>query len=398
MSTSARSPRRGVVANPHWLLHDSDPEPEGVILHRANGTAVSNDDMAVEQIDNRAYVSLRAQQRARARLAAEGWTPPGPGASLAAARRCPPAPVRQAVAEVVPYGVTIMAAQFKAGKTAFALNLTDALGSGEDFLGAYPVDFPDGNVGYWNMEVDEPQFYLWLDRLVKSPEAADRIVVQHLRGKYINFLHEPHAEWTVRWLLDNDIRAWVLDPLGRLLEDENSNPEFNRWLRALESIVRTAGVDVVFIPHHTGHGVRGEGDAAPRARGASAMLGGTDANLAYRHGGELGAFPPDTRRYLSGFGRGVDLSELTVDWDASTGRLYAVADAPGRRADKEARQADKAVTALELSDTGRLNSRGLQSAIGGDPARACAAIRAAVAAGLVDQSKEGRNVWYSLPA
>jgi hypothetical protein len=380
---------RGLLHKPGEVIPDARPgELDGITPIRAG----RREDAEYR----RELARLRIQRRARAELDAEGWEPPGTGQTLTAARRNPPQPVHQTVQGVVPEGISIMAAQFKAGKTTLAINLADALGSGADFLGAYPVDFPAGRVGYWNLEVDEPQFYSWLDRCVKDSTAADRIVIQNLRGNPVNFLNKPHADWTVQWLLDNDIRAWVIDPLGRMLDEENSNSEFNRWIRELERIVRLAGVHTVFIPHHTGHGIAGQ-DGMPRARGASAMLGGTDVNLSYRHGGELGGYPPDDRRYLSGFGRGIDLREVTLDFDAATGRLFALSEAPGREADREDRLATKAVDALALSGEPRLNSTALQEAIGGNAAGRMKAINASVRAGLIVREKDGRIVWYSLP-
>ena len=73
-----------------------------------------------------------------------------------------------------------------------------------------------------------------------------------------------------------------------------------------------------------------------------------DAELAgamrtYRHGGALGETPPDgdTRRYFSGFGRDVDLREITVNFDPVSRRLVKVRTAPGRAVDAIRRGAEQ---------------------------------------------------------
>jgi hypothetical protein len=395
--------RRGVVADPY--RHGGDPEwgarrkPSAVVHVRGESStvtlSVSEHERARRKLRMLEYEQLRREVRAE--MDAADWTDPPPGLSLSSAREHPPQEPQQVVADILPPGLTILAAQFKAGKTTLAINLADSLGSGEDFLGTYPVDFPEGSVVYWNMEVDEPLFFAWQNAVVKDEDSARRFITYHLRGKQVNLLYEPHAEWAVRSLCEAQAQAWIIDPLGRMLENENDNSEFNRWLRAVERIRRLADLRLVFIPHHTGHVVPGREEAIPRGRGSSAQLGGTDCNLSYRHGGPLGGYPPNTRRYLSGFGRGVELAEITLDYDPGTSRLAALNGAPGRSADREARLAELAVDALTLADAERLNSTALQDAIGGSGKDRPAAIKAAVRRGLIVQKREGRNMWYSLP-
>lgn len=340
--------------------------------------------------------NIRARRMALRIVDNESWTPPDPGRSLADSRESPPDPVRHVVEGLLPEGISILAAQFKAGKTTLGIDLSACLASGSRFLGHFPVAKLDGNVGYWNLEVDEPQMYEWQDRRIRK--GADRIFTAHLRGRKIDLLHEPTAEWAIHWLKEREIDAWIIDPLGRMLEEENNPSEFNKWFRSLEGIVAEAGVRATLIPHHAGH-ANGEdmADAVPRTRGASSMLGNTDANLGYRHGGKLGAMPPDSRRYLSALGRGVEVwPELTLDYESATGRLYAIENAPGREADRSERLADKAVNAVAEAGDWKLNNKALKEAIGGNSADRSKAIAAALKAERITSKVEGRETLYAL--
>ena len=155
---------------------------------------------------------------------------------------------------------------------------------------------------------------------------------------------------------------------------------------------------MTLIMHHSGHAGYGMADSVPRTRGASSMLGNTDVNLSYRHGGDLGGYPPDSKRYLSAYGRGVDLwPELTLDYETATGRLYAVENAPGRESDKRDRLVDKAVEAVTIAGDWELNYTGLQDAIGGDKGNRVKAISAAVKSGRLIKKQDGRSMLYALP-
>jgi hypothetical protein len=390
----------------------------------------------------------RIRRIVRQKLDLEEWQAPPAGRSLDLARKEPPRPVRQMVPGVIPRGIVILSAQFKAGKTTLAIDLASCLRSGEPWLGQYAVPWLGGTVAYFNLEVDESEFHSWLDKRVprritcSCPDehhedcgyepkkcrklgchsmececwadgeclcgddecncecevtdiTAHGIVHYPLRGARLNLM-DPHTEeWVIGELREHGARVWIIDPLGRMLENENDNSEFNSWLRVVERIAREARLDLVFVLHHTGHN-QGDDDI-PRSRGASAMMGGTDANLAYRHGGALGGYPPDNKRYLSGFGRGIDLEEITLDFDFASSRLYVAESSNGRAADAEARLADLAVTALELADDERLNRGDLEIAIGGKKENQAKAINSALKAKKILKVQEGRFVYYSLP-
>lgn len=292
----------------------------------------------------------------------------------------------------------MMAAQFKAGKTTLGIDLSACLATDHDFLDYFEVNDLGGNVGYWNLEVDEPQMYEWQNRRIKK--GSNRVYTAHLRGHRMNLLHEATADWTINWLKDRDIANWIIDPLGRLLDDENDFAGFSRWFTELERIVYEAEVRMALIMHHSGHAGVGMADSIPRSRGASSMLGNTDANIGYRHGGELGSMPPSSRRYMSALGRGVEVwPELTLDYDPATGRLHVVEDAPGREADKREQLSSLAVDAVTMAGDWVLNYTTLKAAIGGNTAKCQRAISEATSQGKIITKTEGKGkaTLYALP-
>jgi AAA domain-containing protein len=339
----------------------------------------------------------RALRAARRIVDNEGWKAPDPGRSLAEARKSPPAPVLHVVEGLLPEGISMLNAPYKVGKTIFGIDLSACLVSDQDFLNHFKINDIGGDVGYWNLEVDEPQMFEWQNRRIKR--GASRVHTAPLRGRRMDLFHEPTVEWTIDWLKDRDIVSWIIDPLGRLLDDENNPSEFNRWFRELERIAYEADVRMVLLMHHSGHAAVGQADSVPRARGASSMGGNTDANLSYRHGGSPGSYAPNSRRYLSAMGRGVDVPELTLDYESGTGRLYVIEDAPGREADKLDGVVQKAVEAVTLAGDWVLNNIELQEAIGGNAAVRRRAITAALDDGAIISRSDGtgKPTLYALP-
>jgi hypothetical protein len=228
----------------------------------------------------------------------------------------------------------------------------------------------------------------WQEALTADENARARIFTGHLAGSHIDLLSRLQFDWTVNWLLERKIKAWIIDPLGEMLAHENDNDEVRQWFRALKEIAKIAEISVVFVPRHTGHAGQGEGDSMPRGRGASVTYGTVGASFTYRHGGNLGDSPPDDRRYLSGFGRGVDLRpEITLDYEPATGRLFRV-DSAGRKGDQIMRLAYKAADAVAMH-SGPINSTKLKRAMGGRPASALEGIGMAVDDGLITETVGG---------
>lgn len=93
----------------------------------------------------------RNRRAARKLVDAEGWKAPDPGRSLADSRKHPPAPVCHVVKELLPEGISMMSAQWKAGKTTLGIDLAACLAADCDFLEYFEVNDLGGNIGYWNL-------------------------------------------------------------------------------------------------------------------------------------------------------------------------------------------------------------------------------------------------------
>src|SRR5215831_6710716 len=82
-----------------------------------------------------------------------------------------------------PRGNITSSCAVQAGKTTLGLNLAASLISGEEFLDWFEVEQLVGNVGYWNLEVDQSQMFDWQKLII--PRNTDKMFTAHLRGKRI---------------------------------------------------------------------------------------------------------------------------------------------------------------------------------------------------------------------
>jgi hypothetical protein len=240
-------------------------------------------------------------------------------------------------------------AQKKSGKTTLLLNAAAALVTREPFLGRFEVNVEsDCRVGYLNMELTKGQFNRWLADMNIPDDALKRLVLYHARESgRLDFANGAAAEWTIDWLKHEGINVLLLDPLGSFYDQPISgdpNPPYLRWWARLEHIVLQAELRGVLIAHHAGYSE----DGGNRARGASAMMDKPDVNITYRYNVGDGTYtdaPIDSKRYLSAFGRDVDVAEFEIDYNARTRKLRATGG--GNRADaetvKEAKRAWNAV-------------------------------------------------------
>ncbi len=342
---------------------------------------------------------LRVQAIARRELAAENWTEPEDNGSLDDQFENPAEDPGFLVYSLFPAeGIHQVVAQWKAGKTTLIdVNLAACLASGEPFLGWYQVKFDRGNVGIWNLEVSAGMLQRWLFARGLTADQRKRIFPLHLRGSSVDLQSPTCADWAVKWLKKHETKVWIIDPLSKLYRGkENDSTEFNEWWRTLEDIMRRAGVDVTIIVHHAGHASVAEADGIPRSRGTSAMMGNPDVLVSYRHSGGMGEKPPDSRRYLSAFGRNVDFPEITIDFEDSTQRLYQVSDSGGRDSDRTRRQAVVVHEKCKLAGQ-RLKTGDLKKALGtGREADKVAAIEYAVAMQWITVSVEGVTKWHEV--
>lgn len=265
----------------------------------------------------------------------------------------------QIVSGLLIEGIAQINAQYKAGKTTLVTNLIGALASGERFLNRFDIskDF-SGNIAHWNLEVSRNVLLGWYGRHDLTPQARRRILPLSVRGNLSLDFNNPLAvEWTIKWLQNNNIKAWIIDPLSKLFrDDENNNAEFNAWWFKLEHIFAEAGLRLIVIVHHTGHN-------GQRARGASAMMGNPDVLLNYSHPGDFGEIPSTSIRHLEAFGRGIELPPVEIDFDPAANALYATGSGRTRNEARSEEKAQKVGLAVWASED-TLNAGQLYKSLG----------------------------------
>lgn len=356
-----------------------------------------NDELAREV--ERAYVRRKADRLARQRMALEDWSEPEDEGDLGHQITNPEPDEGDLIHGLIrSRGIALLNAQHKTGKTIFAsVNLPKALVTGQPFLRKFGVEFGGHErVGIWNLEVDRQDLVDWLERVGIPQDARERVFPKCLRGnRSVDFRNPLAVDWAVQWLHERRITVWIIDPLSKLYRgDENSSTEFNEWWSTLEEIMQRAGVRVTVLVHHSGHG--GEG----RARGTSAMMGNPDVLIDYRHGGEHGELPPDSKRYLRAFGRRIDQPSITLDYNPATLEVFVDEDGGSREENQEKQLALRLWDALKKSG-GPLNQGDLfraagRKAQGKNSAKARAAIDYAQGQGWITVEEAGNAKMHSI--
>lgn len=222
-------------------------------------------------------------------------------------------------------GRTLLAAQYKAGKTTLVGNLVRCLVDGDDWLGRYPVTPVDGTVAVLDLEMHPGQLVGWLrDQNIQHPE---RVLLIPARGglAHLDLTDaEVRAEWAsqmraagVRYLILDCLRP-LMDALGL---DEHSDA--GQLLVALDALLSEAGILGALVVHHMGH-------TGERSRGDSRIRDWPDVEWRLVRESEA----PDSTRYIAAFGRDVDQPETQLGYNTLT-RHLSILD--GNRRDAVAR-------------------------------------------------------------
>ena len=223
-------------------------------------------------------------------------------------------------------GRVLLAAQAKSGKTTMvAANLIPALVDGGEFLGRYDVEKVTRRVVYLNMEVGTRTMRRWLADAGIVNTAA--ITVANLRGKAaaLSLNTEAGRKQFGAWLAAQNAEVVILDPLAPVLAslglDENSNADVATFFAWWSEALMLGGVIDDLVVHHAGH-------AGERSRGASRLLDEPDAVWTLTKDGEAKEAPEDDpladtspTRYLSAFGRDVELAAEALSFNHLTRRL-----------------------------------------------------------------------------
>jgi hypothetical protein len=250
-----------------------------------------------------------------------------------------------------PEGARVMlAAQFKAGKTTLVDNLVRSLLDGDPFMGSR-VSRLTGVLALVDFEMQESQLDTWLAS--QNIRNDDRVFPISLRGKASAFdILDPRvrADWALRfrqastdYLMLDCVRP-ILDALG--LDEQR---EAGRFLVALDALLAEAGIPEALVVQHMGH----TGD---RARGDSRLRDWPDVEWRMTRQDD----DPSSPRFLSAYGRDVDVPESQLAYDAATRRLTLVG---GSRADARMQGALDAVVEILTASADPLSGRGVKDAL-----------------------------------
>jgi hypothetical protein len=267
----------------------------------------------------------------------------------------------------------ILSAQFKGGKTTLVDNLLRSLVDGDPWLGLYPVTPLDGAVAVIDTEMSRLQLRTWLrDQNIRH---TDRIVIAPLRGRVgtFNLLDKVvRAQWA-SWLKDRNVQYPILDCLRPVLDalglDEHHDAGL--FLTAFDALLAEAGIGEALVVHHMGH-------AGERSRGDSRLRDWPDVEWRLVRQDDN----PASQRFISAYGRDVDVSESALVYDPTT-RCLAIAG--GSRRDVQAQAALDDILAILAGSERAMGTREIQAAAAqsGHPR---AVIRAAIKLGEVDGS------------
>ncbi|SDS15585.1 AAA family ATPase [Microbacterium paraoxydans] len=227
-------------------------------------------------------------------------------------------------------GFTSIVAQRKTGKTTLNLNMADALLTGRDFLGRFPVTPVDGTVAILNYEVSGHQLGLWADKVGVDRK---RLILVNLRGRRNPLSHEQDRADLAAKLRSYDVESIFIDPFSRAFygESQQDNTQVQAFLNDLDVFARAeVGVRDVVLNVHAGWN-------GNRSRGASALEDHPDSIIWLRKNEDDGDNGP---RFLSALGRDVDVDEDQLGFDHSTQRLNLTGLGSRQQAKREQKSND----------------------------------------------------------
>lgn len=258
-------------------------------------------------------VLAKARQMLKDEEHAAAFRPPPYRHTLTEELQIPDEPQVYAIDTLLPAGGNaLLAAEFKAGKTTFMLNLLRAFADGEPFLGRFDVHPAPGRIAIFNYELGDAQMRSWLRQ--SGIRNTDAVAVLNLRGYALPITAPAVQDWIVAWLVEQDVSMWIADPFARASvgTDENSNTEVGVWLDAFDVIKQRAGVRDGVLPTHTGRAEQEQGQE--HARGATRLDDWADVRWLLTKNEEQ-------RRFFRATGRDVEHAEEALEYDEITRAL-----------------------------------------------------------------------------
>lgn len=249
------------------------------------------------------------------------------------------------VDQLVPWSSsTLIVAQRKSGKTTLLLNYADALLTGTDFLGTFPVIplDPRQRVAILNYEVNGKMLARWADDVGIDP---DRLILINLRGRRNPLGHDEDRARLAQALVAANVGAILVDPFGRAYtgDSQNDNAEVQRFLISLDQFAReeVGAPDLVLAAHA---GWDGE-----RTRGASALEDWPDTiiNLTKQSDDD------GSKTYFRALGRDVEIEEDALIMDPITRRLKLAGTGPRKKSGKKTQGRARALAVLVTSAVNR---------------------------------------------
>lgn len=148
-------------------------------------------------------------------------------------------------------GNALLTALAKSGKTTMVANLIRSLVDDEPFLGSFHPAPLWGRVGVWDYEMSRSQHLRWIGDVRIAN--AHRVSVMYLRGTKVPITSPAGFDWAVKWLQENSIQVWVIDPFARAFigDDGNSDTVVGPFLETLDAIKAAAGVEELILVAHT---------------------------------------------------------------------------------------------------------------------------------------------------
>ena len=210
----------------------------------------------------------------------------------------------------------ILAAQFKAGKTTIVANLIRSLRDGDPFLGKYTVEPVEGTIALLDFEMGKNQLKRWYRE--HRIQETDRVVIWPMRGQAASFNLADlrvRAQWVERlralgvtYLIVDCLRP-ILDALGL---DEHH--DVGAFLVPLDALLAEAGIPDAIVVHHMGH-------TNERSRGDSRLRDWPDVEWRLTRKDDD---DPASARFITAYGRDVDVPEQGLGYDATTRRLTVI--------------------------------------------------------------------------
>ncbi|MEQ1761098.1 MAG: AAA family ATPase [Vicinamibacterales bacterium] len=245
---------------------------------------------------------------------------------------------------------TMLSAQFKAGKTTLVGNLLRSLVDGDPFLSRDVVTPVKGCVALLDFEMGQTQLDDWLR--AQRIRGDDRVLIIPLRGMASAFditLPDVRAQWVARFkqaqvgYLAVDCLRPILDAIGL---DEHH--EAGKFLVHFDTLLREAHIPDALVVQHMGH-------TGERARGDSRLRDWPDVEWRLVREDED---DPSSARYLTAYGRDVNVDESKLEYDDATRRLTI---AGGSRRDAKADKALHDVRAVLRKADKALSGRAIEA-------------------------------------